>query len=298
VRAEAKGIGFHVEFGGEVPAQAEGDPTRVRQILINLVGNAIKFTEIGEVRLRVRLRDEPAPAHLRFEVADTGIGITPAERTKLFRPFGQADSSTTRRYGGTGLGLTISKRLTDLLDGTIEVESEPGRGTLFRVEIPAGDLAGVARVAPTGAGPEPAGDVAEDEPQLSGTVLLVEDGADNQKLIQLLLTKLGLSVVIAENGQQAVERVHEARLSGRPFALVLMDMQMPVMDGYTATKILRRQGYDAPIVALTAHAMDTERSRCLAAGCDDFATKPIDRPRFYALVRRHLRAEKGSGVAS
>ena len=146
VRAEGKGVGFHVEFGGEVPAQAEGDPTRVRQILINLVGNAIKFTEIGEVRLRVQLRDEPAPPTLCFEVIDTGIGITAAERSKLFRPFGQADSSTTRRYGGTGLGLTISKRLTDLLDGEIEVESEPGHGTTFRVELPAGNLYGVERV--------------------------------------------------------------------------------------------------------------------------------------------------------
>jgi len=298
VRAEAKGVQFHIDFDGAVPEHVQGDPTRVRQILINLVGNAIKFTEIGEVRLRVRLRDEPAPAHLRFEVADTGIGITPAERSKLFRPFGQADSSTTRRYGGTGLGLTISKRLTDLLDGTIEVESEPGHGTQFRVEIPAGDLNGVARVAPAPPSAEEALGSAEDEPQLSGTVLLVEDGLDNQRLIELLLRRVGLDVVIAENGQQAVERVRESRLSGRSFALVLMDMQMPVMDGYTATRILRRQGYDAPIVALTAHAMDTERSRCLSAGCDDFATKPIDRPRFFALLRRHLGAAKGAEVPS
>ncbi|HTO71444.1 MAG TPA: ATP-binding protein [Myxococcota bacterium] len=290
VRAEAKGIAFHIDFDGAVPAHVQGDPTRVRQILINLVGNAVKFTEMGEVRLRVRLRDEPAPAHLHFEVADTGIGITQAEYAKLFRPFGQADSSTTRRYGGTGLGLTISKRLIDLLDGTIEVESEPGRGTIFKVEVPAGDIEGVARVAPAPPIAEVHRD--EEEPEVSGTVLLVEDGADNQRLLGLLLRKLGLTVVIAENGQQAVERVQEARLSGQSFALVLMDMQMPVMDGYTATRILRRQGYQAPIVALTAHAMDTERARCMAAGCDDFATKPIDRSRFYALLRRHLGAKK------
>ena len=292
VRAESKAIGFHVEFAGAVPEHVEGDPTRVRQILINLVGNAIKFTEIGEVRLRVRLLDDPAPARLHFEVVDTGIGITQAERSKLFRPFGQADSSTTRRYGGTGLGLTISKRLTDLLDGTIEVESEPGRGTLFRVEIPAGDLEGVARVAATQTLAAGEGVGADEEAQFSGTVLLVEDGLDNQRLINLLLARVGLGVVTAENGQQAVERVHEAKLSGQRFALVLMDMQMPVMDGYTATRILRRQGFDAPIVALTAHAMDTERSRCMASGCDDFATKPIDRTRFYALLRRHLSAPK------
>jgi len=288
VRAESKGIAFRIEFDGELPEHIEGDPTRMRQILINLVGNAIKFTEIGEVRLRVRLCDEPPPARLRFEVVDTGIGITSAERSKLFRPFGQADSSTTRRYGGTGLGLTISKRLTDLLDGTIEVESEPGHGTTFIVEVPAGDLAGVARVGAEGASKQADERSADAEPRLTGTVLLVEDGPDNQRLIELLLRNVGLDVVMAENGQQAVERVQEARTSGKRFSLVLMDMQMPVMDGYTATRILRRQGFQPPIVALTAHAMDTERSRCISAGCDDFATKPIDRTRFYALLRRHL----------
>jgi len=291
VRAEAKGVGFHVDFGGAVPEQVEGDPTRVRQILINLVGNAIKFTEIGEVRLRVQLRDDPAPARLCFEVVDTGIGITAAERSKLFRPFGQADSSTTRRYGGTGLGLTISKRLTDLLDGAIEVDSEPGRGTTFRVELPAGNLHGVARIAAL-PNPEPDPESSEALAPLEGRVLLVEDGPDNQRLIALLLAKVGLEAVVVENGQQAVERVHEARLAGTPFQLVLMDMQMPVMDGYTATRILRRQGYDGSIVALTAHAMDAERGRCLSAGCDDFATKPIDRGRFYALLRRHLAERK------
>ncbi|HTO06366.1 MAG TPA: ATP-binding protein, partial [Myxococcota bacterium] len=292
VRAEAKGVGFNVEFGGAVPTQVEGDPTRVRQILINLVGNAIKFTEIGEVRLRVQLRDEPAPARLCFEVIDTGIGITDAERSKLFRPFGQADSSTTRRYGGTGLGLTISKRLTDLLDGAIAVDSEPGHGTTFRVELPAGNLQGVARVPALPASPEAEPESPEGLAPLSGRVLLVEDGQDNQRLIALLLAKAGLEPVIVENGQQAVERIHEARLSGTPFQLVLMDMQMPVMDGYTATRILRRQGFDGSIVALTAHAMDAERGRCLSAGCDDFATKPIDRSRFYALLRRHLGERK------
>jgi PAS domain S-box-containing protein len=296
VRAESKAIGFEVEFDGVVPEVVEGDPTRVRQILINLVGNAIKFTEIGAVRLRVQLRDEPAPPRLRFEVIDTGIGITQAERTKLFRPFGQADSSTTRRYGGTGLGLTISKRLTDLLDGTIEVESEPGRGTMFRVDLPAGNLEGVARVAASEPGAIES-DEAEAETRFSGTILLVEDGPDNRRLIELLLGRTGLAVVMAENGQQAIERVHEARVAGKSFDLVLMDMQMPVMDGYTATKILRRQGFAAPIVALTAHAMDTERARCISAGCDDFATKPIDRARFYALLRRHLAAPKSAPVS-
>jgi len=289
VRADAKAIRFEVEFATELPARIEGDPTRVRQILINLVGNGIKFTDLGAVRLVVSLRELAAGPRIVFEVVDTGIGISPADRAKLFRPFRQADGSTTRRYGGSGLGLTISKHLCELMDGTIELESDPGRGTTFRVSLPTGPLAGVERVRPAHESDDPATGVAlRATPRLTGRVLLVEDGRDNQLLVRRLLGKAGLETEVCENGQQAVERVLAARAGGEPFDLILMDMQMPIMDGYTATRLLRSRGHHGPIVALTAHAMDTERARCLACGCDDFATKPIDREAFYALLARHL----------
>jgi PAS domain S-box-containing protein len=293
MRAEAKGVPFQVEFLTELPALIEGDPTRVRQVLINLVGNGIKFTDVGSVRLRAWLHEPPSGGRVIFEVSDTGIGISSAERARLFQPFRQADSSTTRRYGGTGLGLTISKHLCELMDGSIEFESEPGRGTTVRVSLPTGSLAGVERVrASDDDAVTPRSNALRVSPRLSGRVLLVEDGADNQRLIRLLLAKLGLVVTICENGQQGVERALEAREAGAEFDMILMDMQMPIMDGYTATRILRRRGYTGSIVALTAHAMHAERGRCLAAGCDDFATKPVDRETFFALLGRYLSSTK------
>ena len=297
VRAEAKGVPFQVEFLTELPARIEGDPTRVRQVLINLVGNGIKFTEVGSVRLRTWLQDAPGGGRIVFEVSDTGIGISGAERAQLFRPFRQADSSTTRRYGGTGLGLTISKHLCELMDGSIDFESEPGRGTTVRVSFPTGSLEGVERVRASedlADTPRGGGAALRLPPRLTGRVLLVEDGADNQRLIRLLLAKLGLEIAVCENGQQGVERALAAREAGEPFDLILMDMQMPIMDGYTATRILRRRGYTGSIVALTAHAMHAERGRCLSAGCDDFATKPVDRESFFALLSRYLLGDKGA----
>ncbi len=295
VRAEAKGVPFHVEFATPLPVRIEGDPTRVRQVLINLVGNGLKFTEVGKVELRASLREAAGASRIVFEVTDTGIGISNAERSRLFRPFRQADGSTTRRYGGTGLGLTISKHLCELMDGSIEFESEPGRGTTVSVSLPTGSLEGVERMRPlddSGDTPRTGVPSRAPAPHLAGRVLLVEDGADNQRLIRLLLAKLGLEIEICENGQQGVERALAAREAGHPFSLILMDMQMPIMDGYTATRILRRRGYTGSIVALTAHAMHAERGRCLAAGCDDFATKPVDRETFFALLSRYLRDQK------
>jgi CheY-like chemotaxis protein len=295
VRADAKAIRFDVEFATELPARIEGDPTRVRQILINLVGNGIKFTDLGSVHLVVALRESPSGPRIVFEVIDTGIGISSSDLTKLFRPFRQADGSTTRRYGGSGLGLTISKHLCELMDGTIDLESDPGRGTTFRVTLPTGSLVGIERVrAPAERVDAPGGSARPETPRLAGRVLLVEDGRDNQLLLRRLLAKAGLDAEVCENGQQAVERVLTARAEDAPFALILMDMQMPIMDGYTATRLLRARGYEGAIVALTAHAMDTERARCMACGCDDFATKPIDRETFYALLSRHLGGAKGA----
>ncbi len=294
LRSEAKGVAFQLEFGSELPVKIEGDPTRVRQVLINLVGNGIKFTSAGSVRLRASLEVVSGVSRIVFEVSDTGIGISHDERSRLFLPFRQADGSTTRRYGGTGLGLTISKHLCELMDGTIDFQSEPGRGTVVRVSLPTGRLEGIERVQ----GSEDVADtlrggiVRVPVPRLSGRVLLVEDGADNQRLIRLLLAKLGLEIAICENGEQGVERALDAREAGMPFDLILMDMQMPVMDGYTATRLLRSRGYNGSIVALTAHAMHAEKGRCFAAGCDDFATKPVDRASFFALLSRYLLARK------
>ncbi len=293
VRSEAKGISFRLEFGSELPVSIEGDPTRMRQVLINLVGNGIKFTSTGSVRLRTSFHDDGVSSRIVFEVADTGIGIADDERGRLFLPFRQADGSTTRRYGGTGLGLAISKHLCELMDGSIEFQSETGRGTTVRVSLPTGPLEGVERVHVSEelVDTPRTGNEREPVPRLSGRVLLVEDGVDNQRLIRLLLAKLGLEISICENGEEGVERALLAREAGTPFDLILMDMQMPVMDGYTATRLLRSRGYTGSIVALTAHAMHSERGRCVSAGCDDFATKPVERERFFALLARYLRAK-------
>jgi signal transduction histidine kinase len=203
VRADAKAIRFEVDFATELPARIEGDPTRVRQILINLVGNGIKFTDLGSVRLRVALREGPAGPRIVFEVVDTGIGISQDDRAKLFRPFRQADGSTTRRYGGSGLGLTISKHLCELMDGTIELESDPGRGTTFRVTLPTGSLQGVERVHAESEDADLPREVARRQtPRLTGRVLLVEDGRDNQLLLRRLLGKAGLEGGVRETASR------------------------------------------------------------------------------------------------
>lgn len=279
LRAKSKGISLSVEIAGPSPATIRTDPTRLRQILMNLVGNAIKFTESGAVRLLAEFVPGDDP-QMRFTVEDTGIGITPEQLERLFKPFSQADSSTTRRFGGTGLGLTISKRLAEMLSGTIAVDSQPGRGSRFHLTIPTGDLNGVPFVdrplAP--AGETSAVSPADQQlPALDCRILLAEDGPDNQRLISLFLHKAGASVEVAPNGQLAVEAAWAAEQQGSPFACVLMDMQMPVLDGYDAVRALRQEGYRRPIVALTAHAMQGEREKCLAAGCDAYLTKPIRR---------------------
>jgi PAS domain S-box-containing protein len=284
LRAVRKGLAFGVEYAGPIPARIQVDPTRLRQILLNLLGNAIKFTEVGEVRLRVGLVAEG----LRFEVSDTGVGIASEAQSRLFQPFTQVDASPTRRFGGTGLGLMITKRLVEMLGGTIAVETAPGCGSTFRVTIDPGPLGGVALLtgAAADAGPPPA--APEPAVRLEGRrVLVAEDGADNQRLISFYLRKAGAEVVVAENGEVACARVWEAEAAGRPFAVVLMDMQMPVLDGYAATTALRARGYGRPIVALTAHAMEGNPEKCRDVGCDDFLSKPMRRQALLEMVARH-----------
>ncbi|MCH7808230.1 MAG: response regulator, partial [Planctomycetes bacterium] len=295
VRADAKGLAFAIEFVGPVPETIRTDSTRLRQILINLIGNAIKFTQTGGVRVVVRLvRDEGAEPCMQFDVIDTGIGLTEAQTQTIFDPFTQADSSTTRDFGGTGLGLTISRRLANLLGGDITVRSRPGEGSLFRATVATGSLDAVKILDNP---METAGARVEtpSEPPARGTrldcrILVAEDGPDNQVFICHILRKAGADVTLVENGKLALDEALAARDRGTPFDVILMDMQMPVLDGYQATSLLRRKGYSGTIIALTAHAMQSHRQKCINAGCDEYASKPIDRKKLISLIQEHTAA--------
>jgi len=293
VPADSKGLPLHVEYSGPIPATICTDPTRLRQILFNVLGNAVKFTQQGEVRLSVRLRDDGPEPLIQFDVADTGVGMTAEQATRLFQPFTQADMSTTRRFGGTGLGLTISRRLARTLGGDVTVvETQPDVGTLLRVTIAAGPLDGVwMTVAPPTEAAAPTvaahGAAPHDPAALAGCrVLLAEDGPDNQRLVCRILERAGARVTVVESGETAVKAALAADSSARPFDVILMDMQMPLMDGYEATGLLRARGYRGAIVALTANAMTSDRRRCLDCGCDDYLSKPLDRAALVETIRR------------
>lgn len=280
-QAESKGLVFAIERVFPLPSTIQGDPVRMRQILLNLVGNAIKFTEKGGVTLRVS--HDTLYRQLRLDVIDTGIGITAEQRTRIFSPFGQADSTTTRRFGGTGLGLVLSKQLVEKLGGTIELESAAGEGSRFTVRINTGivdtlvnnDDEARRTILSAADFNVPAG--------LSGAILLAEDNPDNQRLIALNVRQLGAKLTVVDNGASAV-----AVASAQAFDLILMDMQMPVMDGIAAVNALRLRGYRGPIVALTANATQKDMQDCMTAGFDDFLTKPIDRKRFNQVIRNYL----------
>ncbi len=300
VRAVEKKLTFDIEYVGSLPETIQTDPTRLRQILLNFVGNAIKFTEKGRVRIRVRC-DAPGSVdpRLTIEVSDEGIGMTEEELQKLFTAFTQADASTTRRFGGSGLGLVISKRLVEMIGGQITVESIPGRGSVFRVAVPTGPLAGVRMIegrfeAGTVDVPARATRPLTSLPS-SCRVLLAEDGYDNQVLITTFLLKAGAQVKVVENGQLAVAEAHAALAAGSPYDVILMDMQMPILDGYSATSKLRMTGYRGPIVAITAHAMAGDRERCESAGCDDYLSKPVDRAKLTEIVARFVERAQPSG---
>ncbi|NQT37836.1 MAG: response regulator, partial [Planctomycetes bacterium] len=295
---EDKGLKLAVEHTFPLPRTIRTDPVRLKQVLINLIGNAVKFTEHGGVRINVRCVQQlgTAPpekpgAVMQFVVTDTGIGMTEGQMGRVFQPFTQADTGHTRRFGGTGLGLAISKHLAVMLGGDIQVESEPDKGSTFTLTIDPGPMDGVPML---DAPPETS---AKEEPTaplqaIRGRVLLAEDGPDNQRVIAFLLEKAGAEVAVAENGQIAHDLALAARAEGNPFDVILMDMQMPVMDGYAATGKLREAGYTGPIIALTAHAMSTDRDRCLAAGCDDYLTKPIDRKALISTVAEYASAKE------
>ncbi len=293
VRADAKGLPLKVEHVGAIPETVVCDPTWLRQILTNLLGNAIKFTESGSIRLVTRfVHGSTKPACLQFDVIDTGIGMAPDQAVRLFEPFAQADVSTTRKFGGTGLGLTISKRLAELLRGDISVASEPGKGTTFSLTIGTEvlDSSPVLENAPRILcdNDRDAKALVVLDSGLNCRILLAEDGPDNQRLICFILRKAGADVALAENGQLAYASALLAHDEGRPFDVILMDMQMPIMDGYEATRALREAGYAAPIVALTANAMVGDEEKCREAGCDGYATKPIDRTKLLEIIGRTL----------
>jgi CheY-like chemotaxis protein/anti-sigma regulatory factor (Ser/Thr protein kinase) len=290
VRASETKLDLRTEYTLPIPETIRTDPVRLRQILINLVGNAIKFTEQGRVIVSVRLAQGEAGPSIEVAVADTGVGMSPELQAKLFEPFTQADTSASRRFGGTGLGLAISRRLARILGGEIEVRSEPGKGSVFTLSLDPGPLQGVPLLQslPTGLADSETRPPEGPSWELRGRVLLAEDGKDNQRLISLFLRKAGLKVDLAENGRIACAMAAAAEAEREPYDLILMDMQMPEMDGYQATRRLRREGRQGPIVALTAHAMSGDRQKCLAAGCDDYLTKPIDRAAFLSAVQQHL----------
>ncbi|MBI4743001.1 MAG: DUF3365 domain-containing protein [Betaproteobacteria bacterium] len=292
--------GLEIESAWSGPAQTYlGDRHRLQQMLSNLVGNAIKFTARGHVRIAACEigRDERA-AVLEFAVTDTGIGVPEEDQPRLFQVFSQADSSTTRQFGGTGLGLSIVRRLARLMGGDAGIESEAGRGSRFWFRVRVG-LAAADAEKRQAARPVSSGGRAEGAPgRLSGRVLVVEDNATNQKVVEAMLGKLGVSSVPATDGQQGVDAI----LRGEPVDLVLMDLHMPVMDGYAATERIRQWEKEGgrprrPIVALTADAFEADRQRCLAAGMDDFLTKPVGFDILAELLGRWLKADAGNAGA-
>ena len=274
VRAQDKGIAIRSHCAGQIPETILADPARLRQIVTNLVGNAIKFTDRGEVTVTLQLSSEDKKKQFLIEVADSGIGIPTDKLASIFEPFVQADASTTRRYGGTGLGLAISRRLARAMGGDIQAQSTPGQGSVFTVTLDPGPLEGIRLLSAkeaTAVGQEPTAAAGTKWTFLPSHVLVVDDGEENRELVRLVLEEAGLRVSGAENGSVALEIAGKER-----FDVILMDMQMPVMDGFTATRLLRKTGLKVPIIAMTAHAMKGFEQTVLEAGCTGYLTKPVD----------------------
>jgi PAS domain S-box-containing protein len=311
--ATARGISLAIDAQDDVPPVLVGDAMRLQQILLNLVGNAVKFTERGGVSVRVALDEEEADGglRLRFAVRDTGIGMDLEQQSRLFSAFNQADASTTRRFGGTGLGLAICRRLVELMGGDIAVRSTPGTGSEFVATLPFGVADADAPVehpalqtlatqgwmipetpalqeAPAVTAPEQ-----QDAPRLQGLrLLLVEDHPLNQLVARGMLEHAGASVEVAENGQLAVDRL---RGHAADYDIVLMDVQMPVMDGYEATRHIRHTlGLKLPVLAMTAGVMQSEKDQCIDAGMDDFIAKPVDVEQMLDTISRHWAAIRAS----
>ncbi|WP_143557578.1 ATP-binding protein [Solemya velum gill symbiont] len=285
--AEERGVSFSTKISAEVPDALIGDPMRLGQVLLNLINNAVKFTsEGGKIEVDVSLQAESdRDCVIRCSIKDNGIGISTEQQEKLFQPFTQADSSTTRKYGGTGLGLVICSQIVKAMGGELQVDSELGKGSDFHFTVRLGKLQQtVAVVQP---GDDEGGNIAEWKEQLKGVrlLLLVEDNEVNQELATMILTMNGIDVEVADNGQEALDMLRKESFDG-----ILMDCQMPVMDGYDATRRIREQERfrDLPIIALTANAMKGDRERALASGMNGFITKPINQDALFSTMARWI----------
>ncbi len=286
-RAEAKHLRLEVEVRPEVPRRIATDRLRLRQILVNLVDNAIKFTDRGTVGVTARMPDRPdAGWFVEFAVSDTGIGMSESEMSRIFEPFYRVRSSSPDHPPGTGLGLAICDRLARRLGGELTVRSTPQVGSVFSLSIPidaVGEIVDLPPARESQAPPPP-------QPRIRARILVTDDNEANQQLIGLRLSRAGAEVVTAHNGREALDRTRESIEQGRPFDAIIMDMQMPVLDGYEAVRQLRAGGFTRPIIAVTAFAMSKDREECLSLGCDDFISKPIEFDRLFARLSRLLEA--------
>ena len=248
----------------------------------------MKFTERGSIRVAVALDADDGRQRLTQRIADTGIGMTPEQIENQFVPFSQAEASTSRKFGGTGLGLAISKRLAEALGGAVSVESALGQGSVFTVTLPVGIVSAAAQTArPIAASGERLQKAAAEGAVAGLRILVAEDGMDNQRLLARILEQAGAIGIFVTDGAAAVEAALNAERAEMPFDVVLMDMEMPVLNGYEAARQLREAGYSRPIVALTAYAIRGDREQCLAAGCDDYLIKPIERAALLEALARH-----------
>lgn len=292
--AQAKGLAVTLRLRGRLPKEVTLDPDRLHELLGYLLENAVKFTEVGEVRIVARVVPRTAQhSELIIKVLDTGIGIAPALARRVFDPFVREDQTSSRQYPGLGLGLAIGERLARLMAGVLKVRSSPGYGSAFTLTLPIPRPAEDHCIDPVQAAPSarvsPLPQTATPVDLHGRRVLVAEDGPDNQRLISFVLQRGGAVVTMAENGREALTLALRQRDSGAPYDVILMDMHMPVLDGYTATQQLRQAGYRGPVIALTANTGPHERLRCLACGCDEYLTKPVISETLFRTIREHLR---------
>jgi CheY-like chemotaxis protein len=283
-RLAEKGLPFKVHYNWDLPENITSDSLRLMQILVNLTSNALKFTEYGEVEVQVRCDRENETLH--FSVADTGIGLTSEQMTQLFKPFSQAEVGTTRRYGGTGLGLSISRQLIEKLGGAITISSQPDIGSTFSFYIKTGDLRNTRWISNIPEQPLPFTEKELNAGNFKGKVLIADDAADNRDLLKFTLRKTNLELTLVENGEEALKAS-----MAENFDLILLDMQMPLMDGYTAAREIRKNGITVPIVAFTANAMKHDVCNCLEAGCTSHLPKPFTKSALFKCLELYLAAE-------